>query len=161
MILDFIFEHIPILKQLPDFSSCRVFETYPGFETITRFQLMSRFRNISWFWDNYWNSYKCQFSSIYFKSSNLCPFLTLSVRNGPSVSSGFNVPWSIELVYFLWGFFQHIGFKNQKNYKVLNSLYLSKRWERERRDKTIRPRDTETSFNPQAESEPEPVWRTR
>ena len=35
MILDFIFEHVHILKQLPDFSSCRVFGTYPGFETIT------------------------------------------------------------------------------------------------------------------------------
>ena len=35
MILDFIFEHIPILNQLPDFSSCRVFGTYPGFEAIT------------------------------------------------------------------------------------------------------------------------------
>ena len=30
-----IFEHIPILKQLPNFSLCRVFGTYPGFETIT------------------------------------------------------------------------------------------------------------------------------
>ena len=64
---------------------------------------------------------------------------------------------SIELVQFLWGFFQLISFNNQENYKVLNSLYFSKRWERERRDKTIRPRDTETSFDPQAESEPEPV----
>jgi len=35
MILDFIFEHIPISKQLPDFRSCRVFGTDPGFETIT------------------------------------------------------------------------------------------------------------------------------
>ena len=35
MILDFIFERIPFLKQLPDFSSCHVFGTYPGFETIT------------------------------------------------------------------------------------------------------------------------------
>ena len=35
MILDFIFEHIPILRQLADFSSCRVFGTYPGFEMIT------------------------------------------------------------------------------------------------------------------------------
>ena len=35
MILAFIFEHIPIFKQLSHFSSCRVFETYPGFETIT------------------------------------------------------------------------------------------------------------------------------
>ena len=34
MILVLIFEHIPILKQLPHFGSCRVFETYPGFETI-------------------------------------------------------------------------------------------------------------------------------
>ena len=30
MILVLIFEHIPILKQLPHFSSCRVFGTYPG-----------------------------------------------------------------------------------------------------------------------------------
>ena len=36
MILDFIFEHIPFLKQLPDFSSCRVFGTYPGFELVLR-----------------------------------------------------------------------------------------------------------------------------
>ena len=28
-------------------------------------------------------------------SFNLCPFLTLSVRNGPSVSFGTNVPWSL------------------------------------------------------------------
>ena len=35
MILEFIFEHIPFLKQLPDFSSCHVFGTYPDFETIT------------------------------------------------------------------------------------------------------------------------------
>jgi len=41
------------------------FGTYPDFETITTFQLMSRFRNISWFWDNYSNSYQCQFSRIY------------------------------------------------------------------------------------------------
>ena len=33
MLLVFIFEHIPILKQLPHFSSCRVFRTYPDFET--------------------------------------------------------------------------------------------------------------------------------
>ena len=46
MILDFIFEHIPILIHLPDFSSCCIFGTCPGFETITGFQLMSRFRNI-------------------------------------------------------------------------------------------------------------------
>ena len=25
-------EHIPIFRQIPDFTSCRVFETYPGFE---------------------------------------------------------------------------------------------------------------------------------
>ena len=37
IILVFIFEHIPILKQLPHFSSCRVFGTYNGFETITHF----------------------------------------------------------------------------------------------------------------------------
>jgi len=41
MILDFIFEHIPILKQLLEFISCRGFGTYPGFETITGFQLKS------------------------------------------------------------------------------------------------------------------------
>jgi len=51
MILDFIFEHIPVLKQLPDFSSCRVFGTYPGFETITgihitvNFQVFTHLRN--------------------------------------------------------------------------------------------------------------------
>ena len=47
MILDFIFKHIPILKQLPDFSSCCAFGTNPGFETITGFQHMTRFWNIS------------------------------------------------------------------------------------------------------------------
>ena len=41
------------------------FGTYPDFERITTFQLMSCFRNISWFWDNYSNSYQCQFSRIY------------------------------------------------------------------------------------------------
>ena len=51
MILDFIFEHITILEQLPDFSSCRVFRTYPGFETITdirinvNFQAFTHLRN--------------------------------------------------------------------------------------------------------------------
>ena len=51
MILDFIFEHIPILKHLPDFSSCRVFGTYPGFETINgihinvNFQAFTHLRN--------------------------------------------------------------------------------------------------------------------
>ena len=44
MILVFIFEHIPILKQLPDFSSCRVFGTYPGFETITRIYINVNFQ---------------------------------------------------------------------------------------------------------------------
>ena len=62
IILDFIFESIHFLKQLPDFSSCCVFGTYPGFETITGFQLMSRFRNLSWFWDNYWISAHFAFS---------------------------------------------------------------------------------------------------
>ena len=42
-------EHILVLRQLPNFSSCRVIRTFPGFETITEFQLMSRFRNISGF----------------------------------------------------------------------------------------------------------------
>ena len=51
MILDLIFEHIPILKQLPDFSSYRVFGTYPGFKTITgihinvNFQVFTHLRN--------------------------------------------------------------------------------------------------------------------
>ena len=44
MILVSIFEHIPILKQLPHFSSCRVFGTYLGFETITRFQINVNFQ---------------------------------------------------------------------------------------------------------------------
>ena len=35
MILDLVLEHIPILKQLPDFSSFRVFGTYPGLETLS------------------------------------------------------------------------------------------------------------------------------
>ena len=39
MILYFIFEHIPILRQLADFSSCRVFGTYPGFKTITAIRI--------------------------------------------------------------------------------------------------------------------------
>ena len=39
MILDFIFEHILILKQLTDFSSSRVFGTYPGLGTITRIHI--------------------------------------------------------------------------------------------------------------------------
>ena len=43
MIFDFIFEHITILKQLPNFSFCRVFRKYPGLGTITAFQLMSYF----------------------------------------------------------------------------------------------------------------------
>ena len=34
IILDFILEHIPILEQLPDFSSYCVFRIYPGFKTI-------------------------------------------------------------------------------------------------------------------------------
>ena len=44
MILDFIFEHIPILKQLLDFCSCRVFGTYPGFETITGIHINVNFQ---------------------------------------------------------------------------------------------------------------------
>ena len=57
MILDFIFEHIPFLKQIPHFSSCRVFETYPGFETITRihinvnFQVFKHLRHKTRFFD--------------------------------------------------------------------------------------------------------------
>ena len=39
MILAFIFEHIPILKQLPHFITCRVFEKYPRVETITRIHI--------------------------------------------------------------------------------------------------------------------------
>ena len=39
----FIFEHIRILKQLPDFTSCRVFGTYLGFETITRIHINVNF----------------------------------------------------------------------------------------------------------------------
>ena len=51
MILDFIFEHIPILIHLPDFSSCRVFGTYSGYEKKTgihinvNFQAFTHFRN--------------------------------------------------------------------------------------------------------------------
>ena len=58
LILDFIFEHIPILKQLPHYSSCRVFGTYPVFETNTRihihvnFQTFSHIRNKARFFDN-------------------------------------------------------------------------------------------------------------
>ena len=57
MILVFIFEHIPILKQSLDFSSCRVFETYPDFETITRihinvnFQVFTHLRHKTRFFD--------------------------------------------------------------------------------------------------------------
>ena len=39
MIIVFISEHISILKQLLHFSSCHVFEIYPGFETITRIHI--------------------------------------------------------------------------------------------------------------------------
>ena len=46
MILDFIFEHIPILKQLSDISSCRIFGTYPGFETIAIIISMSIFKHL-------------------------------------------------------------------------------------------------------------------
>jgi len=55
--LAFIFEHTPILKQLPDFSSCRDFGTYPGFETITgihinvNFQAFMHLRNKARFFD--------------------------------------------------------------------------------------------------------------
>ena len=44
-------EHIPIFRQIPDFTSCRVFETYPGFEIITgihinvNFQVFTHLRN--------------------------------------------------------------------------------------------------------------------
>ena len=43
-ILVLIFEYITILKQLPHFSSCRVFGTYPGFETITRIHINVKFQ---------------------------------------------------------------------------------------------------------------------
>ena len=39
-----IFEYIPILKQLPHFSSFRFIGTYLGFETITRFQINVNFQ---------------------------------------------------------------------------------------------------------------------
>ena len=44
MILVFIFENIPILKQLPHFISCRVFGTYSGFETINRIHINVNFQ---------------------------------------------------------------------------------------------------------------------
>ena len=44
MVLNFIFEHIPILKQLPHFSSYRVFGTYPSFETITGMSIFKHLR---------------------------------------------------------------------------------------------------------------------
>ena len=34
------------------------------------------------------------------QSFNLCPFLTLSVRNGPSVSFETNVPWNVKIFNF-------------------------------------------------------------
>ena len=38
--------YTPILKQLPDFSSCRVFETYPGFETINGIHINANFQDM-------------------------------------------------------------------------------------------------------------------
>ena len=49
MIPVFIFEHIPTLKPLPHFSSCRVFETYPDFETITRIHINVNFQDFTHF----------------------------------------------------------------------------------------------------------------
>ena len=46
IILVFIFEHIPIVKQLQHFNSCRVFGTYPGSETITRIYINVNFNPI-------------------------------------------------------------------------------------------------------------------
>ena len=43
-ILVLIFEYITILKQLPNYSSCRVLGTYPGFETITRIHINVKFQ---------------------------------------------------------------------------------------------------------------------
>ena len=37
-------EHILVLRQLPEFSSCRVFGTYPGFETITGIHINVNFQ---------------------------------------------------------------------------------------------------------------------
>jgi len=70
MNLDFIFEHIPILKQLLDFSSChnfetyilvlrqlldfsscRIFGTYPGFETITGIHINVNFQVFTHLWN--------------------------------------------------------------------------------------------------------------
>ena len=47
MILELVLEHIPILKQLPHFSSCRVFGTYPDFETITRIHINVSFHEFT------------------------------------------------------------------------------------------------------------------
>ena len=44
VILVFIFTHIPILKQLLQFSSCQVFGTYSGFGTITRIHINVNFQ---------------------------------------------------------------------------------------------------------------------
>ena len=70
--LDFIFEHIPILKQLPYFSSSRVFGTNPGFETITRihinvnFQTFTHLRNKTRFFDKTKRKIKtyCSFNNL-------------------------------------------------------------------------------------------------
>ena len=91
MILDFIFEHIPILKQLPDFSSCRVFGTYPGFATINGFHINVNFQ---------------AFTSCLIKC--WLQFL-LSTFTLPSVSFGTNVPCNCNLrlkVVFLFHSFK-------------------------------------------------------
>ena len=44
MILGFIFEHVSILKQLPHFSSFRVFKIYPGFVAINRIRFNVNFQ---------------------------------------------------------------------------------------------------------------------
>ena len=58
LILVFIFEHFPFLKQLPHFSSCRVFETYPGFETITRIQINVNFHVFQNLWFKFFSFFE-------------------------------------------------------------------------------------------------------
>ena len=46
MILVFIFQHIPIFKQLLHFSSCHIFGTNLGFKTITRIHINQAFTKL-------------------------------------------------------------------------------------------------------------------
>ena len=47
LVFDVSWFYFPILKQLPDFSSCHVFGTYPGFETITGIHINVNFQTFT------------------------------------------------------------------------------------------------------------------